>query len=239
MPRKKTKKTKKKRSFSTLFLILLLALPLSLGCLTRFACQRTDLFSDTSTNSALSQTAIDSVVNLGCYTTDTHLYLGHGSGVYVSPTHILTANHVPQGCSSWGGTLWDDNNKVPLTFIKGNEIADLALMSSNGATPNQPFSKVGVEPKLGDSLYVVGFPSTFRVKIITKGIVSFYYQENGEVRYVTDAAITFGDSGGGAFDESGNLIGIVSALVTSPITGDNAYRLGLLVTHGEIVRFLA
>src|SRR5882672_7847322 len=74
------------------------------------------------------------------------------------------------------------------------------------------------ELEIGDTLWVVGYPSTggmgSRVSIsATRGIVSGFEHADFGTLIKTDAEITNGNSGGAALDERGRLIGVPSSVV--------------------------
>ncbi|OYD21171.1 trypsin-like peptidase domain-containing protein [Oceanimonas baumannii] len=56
-------------------------------------------------------------------------------------------------------------------------------------------------------MLAIGAPAGFD-KTLTEGIVSARRSENGVGFVQTTAPISYGSSGGGLFDESGNLVGI-------------------------------
>ena len=66
--------------------------------------------------------------------------------------------------------------------------------------------------KVGAAVYAVGSPKGLELSL-TSGIVSQFRRREGEETPViqTDAAITFGSSGGGLFDENGDLVGVTTS----------------------------
>lgn len=70
-------------------------------------------------------------------------------------------------------------------------------------------------PKVGETVYAIGTPKGYE-KSITRGLVSQLRRRRGTVTIQTDAAISPGSSGGGLFNEKGELIGIT----TRKIVGD-------------------
>ena len=68
----------------------------------------------------------------------------------------------------------------------------------------------------GDTVYVIGTPLDVSLSnTVTKGVYSAHRRLNGLPFYQTDAAINAGNSGGPAFNEQGELVGIsVAGLFT-------------------------
>ncbi|MGN1227714.1 MAG: S1C family serine protease, partial [Christensenellales bacterium] len=74
--------------------------------------------------------------------------------------------------------------------------------------------------KLGETVFAIGNPLGKLGGSVTKGIISCLNREIKVENQVmnlmqTDVAINSGNSGGGLFDENGNLIGIVNAKVSA------------------------
>jgi S1-C subfamily serine protease len=75
-------------------------------------------------------------------------------------------------------------------------------------------------PKIGDPLWVVGYPSTggwgSRVSVtVTRGVVSGLEHSSFGALIKTDAEIAIGNSGGAALDGEGRFLGVPSSLVES------------------------
>jgi serine protease Do len=116
--------------------------------------------------------------------------------------------------------------KVPATVLAHRETSDLdvAIIRAEGS-PCAPAS-LGVPPRLGASVWVVGFPWG-RHMTLASGVVSqlnFDLAQNSETaaRLMIDASVSYGSSGGGVFDaRTGHLIGLVEG-----------YRTARVVSHG-------
>lgn len=107
-----------------------------------------------------------------------------------------------------------------LRYSKQKDIAILQLNENSGRPPVKFATKGNV--KVGDSVYVMGFPGpvvsadqmkniTAIDETVTRGIISRKIRlSNGVNYYQTDAAINPGNSGGPMFSENGAIIGIVA-----------------------------
>lgn len=132
---------------------------------------------------------------------------------------FVTANHVIEGVEEKQGKgtfIIVGNYRTKKVFatevIYQNKQTDLAILRSlekKGKYEEKVFVSTE-EPKLGDNLFVIGSPLGIE-RNISKGILSNVLYNGKIVHYRTDAAIFFGNSGGGVFDTNFRLIGIVSS----------------------------
>ena len=165
-------------------------------------------------------------------------YIGLGSGVLVSDKgHVLTNAHVLEYCSGeiYIATVQNVDSKSEITYtaelLKIDTNLDLALLVVNssitGSSPPSDFKyfemKSSSELKLGESVEIWGYPSSrgdgesYSLNInLTKGTVSGFEQDSSYKRgwIVTDADISYGNSGGAALDSLGRLIGMPTFGVT-------------------------
>ena len=145
-----------------------------------------------------------------------------GSGVIVryekgEKTKVLTAFHVVDSYLANGMLV-----PVKLAFseeirfmrvIKVHKKWDLALLMS---TTREKFRGVHAKiaedsPLVGDKIIVIGNPMG-HIRNVTEGVLS-RIMNMGQygIRYRTDADAIFGNSGGGMFNEDGELVGILTA----------------------------
>jgi hypothetical protein len=67
-------------------------------------------------------------------------------------------------------------------------------------------------PSLGETIYMIAAPSN-HTRSISRGVLSCMDKnKEGVMLYFTDAAMWFGNSGGGMFNEKGQLIGVAHAI---------------------------
>ena len=161
--------------------------------------------------------------------------------------HFLTMSHsmrlelvvvgTPVHYSSIGDV--DEIGKPPYALRFGTVIVvdpthDLALIEAGGS--NLPLHDIAVvadeNPGIGETLHIVGQPKGLYWSYIT-GVVSAYRKSLPESRSIVtevnelkvvgpymqvSAPVWYGNSGGGAFDTDGKLVGIASFLTGSPVS---------------------
>ncbi|HEY5579320.1 MAG TPA: trypsin-like peptidase domain-containing protein, partial [Acidimicrobiia bacterium] len=178
--------------------------------------------------SAIAQKAVPSIVsvNVGTLGADGQFFsLASGSGVvYSKDGYIVTNNHVVEA----GGDVqvtFPDGKIYPATVEGTDPLTDLAVLKV-GAPGVVPISVADLSGlSIGDLAVAVGNPLALRGgPSVTSGIVSALdralevdtgIQLFGLIQ--TDAPITRGSSGGALLNETGELIGITTAIGTSGI----------------------
>ena len=144
---------------------------------------------------------------------------GSGSGVILTEDgYIATCAHVVEGAKSVKVTLNDDTT-YDATIVGTDDKNDIAIIKidATGLTP----AIVGDSTTLtvGSEVIAIGNPLGELRGTATAGIISATnrtIEVEGQTMTLvqTDAAISPGNSGGGLFDASGKLIGIVNAKVS-------------------------
>ena len=146
---------------------------------------------------------------------------GQGSGVVVSTTgKVLTAAHVVHNTGRVTVELMN-GEQVPARVIGSVERADVAALQLERVPPGLVAASVadsdGVE--VGDDLFVVGAPYGIG-HTLTAGHMSGRRAAGGTIDGVrlellqTDAAVNTGNSGGPVFNLDGEVVGIVSHILT-------------------------
>lgn len=153
---------------------------------------------------------------------------GAGSGVIITEDgYIITNNHVVSGASQVT-VRTSDGTEYPATVVGADSKTDIAVLKieATGLTP----AVVGDSDSLqvGEFTLAVGNPLGELGGTVTDGIISALDREvtveNQTMNLLqTNAAVSPGNSGGGLFNERGELIGIVNA----KSSGQNAEGLGL------------
>ena len=168
---------------------------------------------------------------------------GLGSGVLISTDgKVLTAAHVVQTADAVavefpGGAL------IKASIVASDPAADVALLQLERVPEGVQPAKLGDSDKaeVGDEIFVVGAP--FGIShTLTVGHVSarrrpnatFGSMETTEL-FQTDAAINQGNSGGPMFNLAGEVIGVVSRIVSR---SGGSEGLGFVVTSNMARRLL-
>ena len=155
---------------------------------------------------------------------------GAGSGVIITEDgHIIPNNHVVSGASQVT-VRTSDGTEYPATVVGADSKTDIAVLKieATGLTP----AVVGDSDSLqvGEFTLAVGNPLGELGGTVTDGIISALDREvtveNQTMNLLqTNAAVSPGNSGGGLFNERGELIGIVNA----KSSGQNAEGLGFAI----------
>lgn len=131
------------------------------------------------------------------------------SGTYVTPTTILTAAHCFQDYTPVG--IWvrgpEEISGQPVTLVRMDPGMDLALLK---ASKPHAFARLGKYPQAGDTVINIGSPLGLEFLASTGIVAALHRKEKGftGTYLVTDAMINSGSSGGGAFNEAGELVGV-------------------------------
>lgn len=147
---------------------------------------------------------------------------GLGSGVVISAEGlILTAAHVVQTAEQIK-VKFTSGKEVPAKIIRLVKGADVALLKLAWVPENITVAKLADSEmvRIGDKIYIIGAPYGLSHSL-SVGHISGKHKEvnttSGFVRaefFQTDAAINHGNSGGPMFNAKGEVVGIVSSILT-------------------------
>ena len=153
-----------------------------------------------------------------------------GSGVIISSDgYILTCEHVVDGATRITVTL-NNKKEYQATLVGTDSSNDLAVIKIRAAGLTAATYGDSSKLEVGDTAVAIGNPLGQLSNTATTGIISALDRKltigNQKLTLLqTDAAVNPGNSGGGLFDASGNLIGIVE----SKSTGSDVEGLGFAV----------
>ncbi len=178
-----------------------------------------------------------------------------GSGVLFSYdddlglSYIVTCFHVIEGASTFSVTISDYNDDVlnvdagtyDAKLVGGYEDNDLAVLSieKTGLTYSKIFD-YSDKLRLGSDAICIGNPLGTLPGSVSKGVVSYVNREISMSSYnsitviQTDVAINSGNSGGGLFNSSGALIGIVNAKVNDKYLSSSVEGLGFAIPSNSV-----
>jgi len=145
-----------------------------------------------------------------------------GSGFIVDPDgYIVTNNHVVDGANKITVTL-TDGSTYPATVKGRDPKTDIALLKIDAKKP-LPYVMFGDSGKAREGDWVIAVGNPFGLGgTVTAGIISAHGRDINSGPYddflQIDAPINPGNSGGPLFDQSGQVIGIDSAIY-SPTGG--------------------
>jgi S1-C subfamily serine protease len=168
---------------------------------------------------------------------------GLGSGVLISADgKVMTAAHVVQTADEVT-VEFPGGEPVPAKVVSSEPTADVALLQLEKPPPNAVFAKLGDSEKVevGDEVFVVGAPlgmsHTLTVGHISarRNLNTVYSGMSRSDFFQTDAAINQGNSGGPMFNMAGEVIGLVSHILSR---SGGFEGLGFVVTSDMARRIL-
>lgn len=231
---------KKTRIVVYTILILLLGAFLAYGIIYKFP----TLFQETITKIERDVTVTDkgiadavekvynAVVVVSNYKGDTPYASGSGF-VYKSDDknfYIITNHHVVSGGDNFKIT-YSDGSTEEATLLGGDIYADIAILKTKVKKDVEPVSIGKTESlRVGDTTFTVGAPLADTYSwTVTRGIISgkerlveveVETNDGKKAPYImnvlqTDAAVNSGNSGGPLCDSNGEVIGVISAKISS------------------------
>ena len=140
---------------------------------------------------------------------------GHGSGTVIDKHHILTAKHVviDQKDEDVFIKLSDgDKLKAKIVWVSG-EGHDIALLSTDEELPYRATVDCA-GAKIGDEVTGIGYPFSMEMISSKLYVSGDRYTGKGGVKVAPlDGTLLPGMSGGGVFNDKGEVVGVVTALL--------------------------
>jgi len=167
-----------------------------------------------------------------------------GSGVLVSEDgKVVTASHVVHGMEDITVEFLG-RDAVRARLIGFQPGADLALLQLDAVPPSPPVAAIIADSSVtdvGDPVFIIGAPYGLTYSL-SSGIVSALWKPNTVNRefplaefFQTDATINTGNSGGPMFNMKGEVIGIVSHMISK---SGGSEGLGFVVTANTVRKLL-
>ena len=147
--------------------------------------------------------------------------MGLGSGVLVRNDMVLTAAHVVGNAEEIMVQFYD-GEAIPAKTIRMNRLVDVALIRLGKAPDDPHLATLGNsdETRTGESVFIIGAPMGLPFSLST-GVISGRHAQSDMVTegypvefFQTDASINTGNSGGPMFNSKGEVIGIVSSILS-------------------------
>jgi hypothetical protein len=142
--------------------------------------------------------------------------IGTGTGFVVAKNYVLTAAHVLEECDS--ATVRFNHEEIRAEIVAMDVVNDLGLLKTDTDFPAAARFRGGKLIRLGETVVNFGYPLFGELSDhakITKGEINSlagWGNNSGLLQY--DAATQPGNSGGPVLDQSGNVVGVVSSLLS-------------------------
>ena len=135
---------------------------------------------------------------------------GSGSGFYIDREgYLLTNFHVVSG-SKFVKVKLANGDKLVAQVVKVSERDDVALLKSV-AVDLDPLHIRPDTLDVGEEVYAIGTPLGVLTSTMTRGVLSADRVSQGVHELQSDAAVTFGSSGGPLLDNEGRVIGLTKS----------------------------
>ena len=180
----------------------------------------TKLYEKVNPAVVVIMTEVKDVISVGAVT-KTVSSEGLGSGFMISDKQIITAAHVVQVAEKLN-VKFNDGEIIPAKVITSFNTADVALLELIWPRKNAVTVKLGDsdKAKIGSKVFVVGAPFGLSHSLSSGYVSGILKDEESKNPFTisefiqTDAAINTGNSGGPMFNMQGEVIGIVSNILT-------------------------
>jgi serine protease Do len=199
-----------------------------------------ELSEESYNRAEVVQKVYSSVVEITTSSVNTSMFMpqrvlsGAGSGVIITTDgYIVTNHHVVDGAS--GIEVGLANGKTyKAQLVASDAKTDLAVIKIEANDLSAATFGDSSRLVVGQTVLAIGNPLGSLGGTVTEGIISALDREIAiEKESMTllqiSAAVNPGNSGGGLFDEQGNLIGIVNAKVSTDSSGDPIEGLGFAI----------
>lgn len=176
---------------------------------------------------------------------------GVGSGVLIEEDQILTAAHVVDGAHTIH-VLFNDGERIRANVVTSLAASDIALLKLQHSHPAPTVAVLADSDKsrIGSKVFIIGSPfgisQTLSVGHLSGRMDRGLLVGGTPIEFLqTDTAINTGNSGGPMFNTNGEVIGIVSFILSKSggfdgvgfATSSNTARQALLSSSGVLAGF--
>lgn len=145
---------------------------------------------------------------------------GLGSGVLIENDQIITAAHVVDGAHAIE-VVFTDGERIKAEVISSVEASDVALIKLHSSHPTAPVAVLADsdQTRIGSQVFIIGSPfgisQTLSIGHLSGRMNRGKMADGTPIEFLqTDTAINTGNSGGPMFNTDGEVIGIVSFILT-------------------------
>lgn len=142
---------------------------------------------------------------------------GLGSAVVVAKNEVVTNCHVVNDATEI--TVMQNDLPYAVTAIRADRRHDLCVLTVENLDAPAAHMRASRDLKHEESIFTVGYPDQTTRPVNTYGAVKGMFPMDGGVVIRASSSFRLGASGGGAFDDAGNLVGII----TLKTKGNDAY----------------
>lgn len=134
--------------------------------------------------------------------------VGLGSAVVIAKNEVITNCHVVTDATNVAVIV--DGEPHAATAIKADWHHDLCMLTVENL--DVPSVKIGASRDLEyeKSIFTIGYPDETKTPVSTFGVVKGLFPMDDSVIIRASSSFRLGASGGGAFDDAGNLVGIIT-----------------------------
>ena len=164
---------------------------------------------------------------------------GAGSGVVLTTDgYIVTNYHVISGARQITVTT-NDGTAYQATLVGSDESSDIAVLKVDAKNLTPAVLGNSDSLAVGDAVLAIGNPLGTLSGTVTDGIISALERQvtidgNTMTLLQTSAAVNPGNSGGGLFNASGELVGIVNAKSSRDSSGNAVANIGVAIPINSV-----
>ena len=171
--------------------------------------------------------------------------VGLGTGFYVAPDKLLTNFHVAGVCTRLTVANGVEGKETVATVIAGDETLDLAVLETSATVAAPARFEALLYTETGDDLAIVGYPE-HGLTVLRAELSPVVAREvdlvSDQARFQFRGVVRRGNSGSPVLDDSGAVLGVVTAKVDTPAiyqrTGNVVDNIGFAISNRIVFDFL-